>query len=55
MADKPIPPEPADADEVVATVDREGPDDSFVLADLTRDEAWLSMKATEAPLLDAWR
>lgn len=47
---------PSDAgDEVVATVDGDGDRESFVLADLTRDEAWISMAAAEAPVLPAWR
>lgn len=55
MPEEPLSPGALDTDEVVATVDREGSEESFVLADLTRDDAWISMEASEAPVLPSWR
>lgn len=42
-------------DEVIASVDGEGPRREFVLADISEDGAWLSMDAEDAPTLPAWR
>lgn len=37
--------------EVMASVD----DGCFLIADVSRDEAWLAMSRTEAPTLDGYR
>lgn len=39
--------------EVMASVD--GDEGDYVIADITEDEAWLSMHADDAPALPAWR
>ena len=41
--------------EVIASVDGDGSRQEFVLADISEDEAWLSMNADDAPTLPAWR
>jgi hypothetical protein len=42
--------------EVMAAVDNAAADrPEFVVADVNRDEAWLSMRADDAPALDDWR
>jgi hypothetical protein len=48
--------EPAVEDaSVVAAIDRDGSDARLVIADVSRDDSWLSVPRSEAPLLDAWR
>ena len=44
-----------DDDSVVAAIDRDGSDARVVIADVTRDDSWLSMPRSEAPVLHAWR
>ncbi|MFB6135978.1 MAG: hypothetical protein ABEJ04_04395 [Halobacteriaceae archaeon] len=45
----------SDPDDVVTAVD-EGPDgERLVIADVSRDEAWVSMTAEGAAPLDDWR
>lgn len=41
--------------EVVASVDDAGPCREYVIADITEDDAWLSMDVSDAPTLPAWR
>ncbi|WP_459193825.1 DUF7556 family protein [Halosimplex sp. J119] len=41
--------------EVVATVDGAGRDARFVVADIAREEAWISATAARARSLDDWR
>jgi len=49
------PPTRRDQDsEVVATIDRDD-ENVLVIADLSTDESWISMRASEAPVLVAWR
>lgn len=44
------------ADEsVVSAIDSDGRSNEYVIADITADGAWLSMRADEAPALAAWR
>jgi hypothetical protein len=48
--------EPAVEDaSIVAAIDRDGSDARLVIADVSRDDSWLSVPRSEAPLLDAWR
>jgi len=43
------------ASEIVGSVDGEGDDEQYVIADITADGAWLSMEVDDAPTLPAWR
>ncbi|MFW5937300.1 MAG: DUF7556 family protein [Halanaeroarchaeum sp.] len=43
------------APEVMASVDDEGRESRFVIADISRDEAWVSASADAATALAAWR
>ncbi|WP_224448223.1 DUF7556 family protein [Haloprofundus salilacus] len=41
--------------EVMASVDSSSPRSSeLIIADITRDDAWLSMRTAEAPVLAEW-
>ena len=40
---------------VVAAIDSDGTEDEYVIADISTDDAWLSMGAEDAPALTAWR
>ena len=40
--------------EVMASVDPSPAQAEFVIADISRDDAWLSMPASEAPSLREW-
>lgn len=44
-------PDPTPDDAVMAALD----EDDLVIADVTREDAWLLLPATEAPTLDDWR
>lgn len=47
---------PAADETVVGTIDPDPvTDDEYVIADISTDDAWLSMGATDAPALSAWR
>jgi hypothetical protein len=39
----------------MAARDNTGPLSKFIVADITCDEAWLSVTASEAPIVDNWR
>jgi hypothetical protein len=41
--------------DVMASLDDDGPESRFVIADISRDEAWVSMTADAATPLSAWR
>lgn len=41
--------------EVMASVDSSPARPTFIIADVTRDEAWISMGVDDAPALDDWR
>jgi hypothetical protein len=41
--------------DVMASFDGDGSDSKLVIADISRDEAWVSMTAAEATPLSAWR
>jgi hypothetical protein len=43
------------AAEVMASVDSSSDGASFVIADVTRDDAWLAMPVAEAPALPEWQ
>ena len=43
------------APEVMASVDDEGRESRFVIADISRDEAWVSASVDAATALSAWR
>lgn len=40
--------------EVMSSVDVTPTQSEFVIADVTCDDAWLSIRTTEAPLLEEW-
>lgn len=54
MTEATVPVESSDV-EVMASVDSSPASERFVIADITRDEAWLSVRRTEAPALGEWR
>jgi len=41
--------------EVMSTVDGDGARQEYVIADISEDDAWLSMCVDDAPTLPAWR
>ena len=41
--------------DVMASLDGDGPDSRLVIADISRDEAWVSMTEDDATPLSAWR
>jgi len=43
------------AREIVGSVDGDGDDEQYVIADITADDAWLSMAAEDAPSLPSSR
>lgn len=43
------------AETVVASIDPDTTGDEYVIADISTDDAWLSMSADAAPALSAWR
>lgn len=48
----PVAPDPGPREEtVMSAVD----DEDLVIADVSRDDAWLVVPTTEAPALDDWR
>ncbi|MFC3959612.1 DUF7556 family protein [Halovivax cerinus] len=55
MALDPLPDVSADVDTVVASIDPDTAGDEYVIADISTDDAWLSMSADAAPALSAWR
>ena len=46
---------PVVADDVMASVDDDGNVERFVIADISRDDAWVSMALDGAASLPAWR
>lgn len=40
---------------ICSSIDSDGHRDEYVIADISADGAWLSMRAEEAPTLAAWR
>ncbi|MFC6719638.1 hypothetical protein ACFQGT_13385 [Natrialbaceae archaeon GCM10025810] len=43
------------ADTIVGSLDSAGPSDEYVIADISADGAWLSMRADDAMTLTDWR
>lgn len=41
--------------EVMASVDSTPTTTEFIIADISCDDAWLSLRAKDAPTLDEWR
>ncbi|QZA89840.1 hypothetical protein K0C01_04635 [Salinarchaeum sp. IM2453] len=54
MAVAPNPEDNGDS-RIVSSVDGDGRDQEYVIADITEDGAWLSMDAGDAPDLSSWR
>lgn len=51
-----VPAEGPDGDRaVMAAIDGSGDTTRFIIADVSRDESWLSIRKTEAPTLAEWR
>jgi hypothetical protein len=46
---------PPATDDVMASVDGDGVAARFVIADISRDDAWLSIPLTEAATLPDWQ
>lgn len=44
----------ADSAEVMASVDSEGPARRLVIADVSTDDAWISMPVSESVRIPAW-
>ncbi|USZ70528.1 DUF7556 family protein [Natronosalvus halobius] len=42
-------------DTVLGSIDSDGRRDEYVIADISVDDAWLSMGADDAPTLSTWR
>ncbi|SDR28371.1 DUF7556 family protein [Natronobacterium texcoconense] len=42
-------------DTVVGSIDTADSSEEYVIADISADDAWLSMQADDAPTLPAWR
>ncbi|WP_168713804.1 DUF7556 family protein [Natrinema altunense] len=40
---------------IVGSIDSTATSDEYVIADISADGAWLSMRADDAPTLSAWR
>jgi len=43
------------ADDVMASVDDDGAVERFVIADISRDDAWVMLPLSEAATLSDWR
>ncbi len=43
------------SDTVCSSIDSDGRRDEYVIADISADGAWLSMRAEDAPTLRSWR
>ncbi|QLD87668.1 hypothetical protein HWV07_00900 [Natronomonas salina] len=53
--DLPEPESIEDGEEIICAYDDVDETPSFLVADITRDDAWLSIAVEEARELDAWR
>ena len=42
-------------DTILGSIDGGGSREEYVIADISADDAWLSMRAADAPTLPAWR
>ncbi|WP_227374989.1 DUF7556 family protein [Haladaptatus halobius] len=45
----------ADSAEVMASVDDDGRTERLVIADISREDAWISMRMTDAASLSDWQ
>ncbi|ELY35844.1 hypothetical protein C496_22861 [Natronorubrum tibetense GA33] len=45
----------ASDDTVVGSIDSSSSSTDYVIADISADDAWLSMQVDDAPTLPAWR
>lgn len=43
------------AADVMASIDDGGPEERLVIADVSRDEAWVTVPSADAAPLSAWR
>lgn len=55
METDPLTPTTRPAETVVASIDPDASGDEYVIADISTDDAWLSMSADAAPALSTWR
>lgn len=46
---------PVAADDVMASVDDDGTREEFIIADISRDDSWISMPLREAAALPDWQ
>ncbi|MEE6210656.1 hypothetical protein U3A55_10870 [Salarchaeum sp. III] len=46
---------PASGADVMASIDDEGPEERLVIADVSRDDAWVTIDARDAAPLAEWR
>lgn len=44
-----------DKSTIIGSVDDDGSEAAYVIADITEDEAWVSMRAADALELPSWR
>lgn len=47
-------PTPRENSEVMASVDESAPRPAFVIADISTEEAWLSVRQSDAAVLEEW-
>jgi hypothetical protein len=47
--------ETSDDSQVMAAIDDDGSHEKFIIADISVDDAWVSVRNEEAPMLEAWR
>jgi hypothetical protein len=50
-----VSPAPSDEREVIGSVDGDGASREYVIADITEDDAWLTIDVEDAITLAAWR
>lgn len=55
MVSNPHGPLSVSGDTIIGSIDQGDHRDEFVIADISTDGAWISMDATHAPSLTAWR
>ncbi len=46
---------PVATDDVMASVDDDGTTEEFIIADISRDDSWISIPLKEAAALPNWR
>ena len=55
MVSNPHGPVSVSGDTIIGSIDPGDHRDEFVIADISTDGAWISMAASDAPALTAWR